>query len=136
MEKTRTSDGFIISDPITDLEDRFPRKELLALEYFTKYRRGYYEQRELGVQVNDRNSHNLLKFLAYEGIIRSVRLGRAECRCRFGGLRNDHRSRRPAGPAIRNRVLSDSGGLTSYFGGGVHPSDTPVNAASLAESSS
>lgn len=123
MEKTRTSDGFIISDAITDLEDRFPLKELLALEYFTKYRSGYYNQRELGVQVNDRNYYNLLKFLAeiheyrvddakaiakrlrtggaewrnceaifaevivyryyvrlaYEGIIRSVRLGRAEC---------------------------------------------------------
>jgi hypothetical protein len=123
MEKTRTSDGFIISDAITDLEDRFPLKELLALEYFTKYRSVYYKQRELGVQVNGRNYYNLLKFLAeiheyrvddakaiakrlrtggaewrnceaifaevivyryyvrlaYEGIIRSVRLGRAEC---------------------------------------------------------
>jgi len=43
MENTRTSDGFIISDAITDLEDRFPLKELLALEYFTKYRRGYLQ---------------------------------------------------------------------------------------------
>src|SRR6266508_1338230 len=64
MENTRTSDGFIISDAITDLEDRFPLKELLALQYFTIYRRGYYKQRELGVQVNDRNYYNLLKFLA------------------------------------------------------------------------
>jgi len=38
MEKTGTSDGFIISDAITDLGDRFPLKELLALEYFIKYR--------------------------------------------------------------------------------------------------
>jgi len=32
MEKTHTSDGFIISDAITDLEDRFPLKELLIVE--------------------------------------------------------------------------------------------------------
>jgi hypothetical protein len=38
MEKNRTSDGFIISDAITDMEDRFPIKALLALEYFTKNR--------------------------------------------------------------------------------------------------
>lgn len=64
MEKDRTSDGFIISDAIMDMEDRFPFKELLALQYFTKYRGAYYKQRELGIQVDDRNYYNLLKFFA------------------------------------------------------------------------
>ena len=122
-QQNSATDGFIISDAITDLEAQFPLKELLAVDYFTKYRAAYYKQRELGVQVHVRNYYNLLKFLAdihayqvedakalakrlrtggldwrnceaifaeiivyryyvrlvYEGIVRSVRLGRTEC---------------------------------------------------------
>lgn len=33
---------FVVSDATTDLEQRFPLKELLALDYFQKYRHGYY----------------------------------------------------------------------------------------------
>lgn len=57
------TDDFVVSDAITDLEDRFPFKELLTVEYFKKYRAAYYKQRELGIQVHTRNYYNLLKFL-------------------------------------------------------------------------
>ena len=55
MQDTSGTDDFIISDAITDLEARFPFAELLAVEYFQKYRSAYYKQRELGVQVGDRS---------------------------------------------------------------------------------
>ena len=116
-------DHFVSSDGVTGLEDRFPLKELLALDYFVRQRRGYYRCQEEGWQRPLRNYYNLLEFLAdiheyrcddakafskafrtgaadwrnseavfaevivyryyvrlvYEGIIRSVRLGREEC---------------------------------------------------------
>jgi hypothetical protein len=123
MEQHKNADRFVISDAVTDLERRFPLKELLGVEYFKKYRLAYYKQRELGAQIGGRNYYNLLKFVAeiheyrpedakalgkrlrtdgsewrnceaifaeiivyryyvrlvYEGLIRSVRLGRSEC---------------------------------------------------------
>jgi Holliday junction resolvase-like predicted endonuclease len=116
-------DDFVVSDAITDVEQRFPLKELLALDYFQKYRHGYYRCQEEGWQRPPRNYYNLLQFLTeihehraddaktfakafrtgaadwrnseaafaevivcryyvrlvYEGIIRSVQLGREEC---------------------------------------------------------
>ena len=35
-------DDFIVSDAITDLEQAFPLKDLLALDFFSRYRDGYY----------------------------------------------------------------------------------------------
>lgn len=123
MEQQKNADRFVISDAVTDLERRFPMRELLGVEYLKKYRAAYYKQRELGAQIGTRNYYNLVKFIAeiheyrlddakalgkrlrtdgtewrnceaifaeiivyryylrlvYEGLIRSVRLGRAEC---------------------------------------------------------
>ncbi|MGD9923596.1 MAG: NADAR family protein [Pseudorhodoplanes sp.] len=114
---------FVITDGIADLEERFPLKDLLALEYFQKYRHGYYRCRDEGWQIPPRNYVNLLQCLndiheyrpedarsfakafrsgirdwrnseatfaeiivykhyvrlVYEGLVRSVRLGREEC---------------------------------------------------------
>jgi len=116
-------DDFDVSDAITDLEQAFPLKDLLALEYFSRHRDGYYRCREEGWQIPHRNYYNLLQYLreiyeyreqdartfakalrgsaadmpnsdaafaeiivyrhyirlVYEGIIKSVRLGRQEC---------------------------------------------------------
>ena len=54
---------FIVSDAITDLEQRFPLKDLLALDYFQKYRHWYYRCQNEGRQIHLRNYYNLLQFL-------------------------------------------------------------------------
>ncbi len=116
-------DDFVVSDAITDLEQAFPLKDLLVLDYFSRHREGYYRCYEEGWQVSPRNYYNLLQYLreiydyreedsrtfakalrgsaadmpnsdatfaeiivyryyirlAYEGIIKSVQLGRQEC---------------------------------------------------------
>jgi len=53
----------VVSDVITDLERRFPLSDLLALEYFHKYRHGYYRCKTEGWQIPPRNYFNLLQFL-------------------------------------------------------------------------
>lgn len=63
-EKGTVANDFVVDDAITDLERKFPLKDLLTLEYFQKYRHAYYRQRELGVQIHTRNYYNLLKFIA------------------------------------------------------------------------
>lgn len=57
------AEDFIVSDAITDSEQRFPLKDLLALDYFQKYRHGYYRCQEEGWQRPPRNYYNLLQFL-------------------------------------------------------------------------
>ena len=54
----------VVSDAITDLEERFPLRDLLALEYFQKYRHDYYRRREEGWQVPPRNYFHLLQYLS------------------------------------------------------------------------
>lgn len=54
---------FVITDAIDDLEAGFPLRELLGLEYFQKYRHGYYKCRNDGWQIPPRNYFNLLQFL-------------------------------------------------------------------------
>ena len=54
-------DDFVVSDAITDLEQAFPLKDLLTLNYFLRYRDGYYRCREEGWQVPPRNYCNLLR---------------------------------------------------------------------------
>lgn len=60
---TDRKDDFVVSDAITDLEQAFPLKDLLALDYFSRHRKGYYRCREEGWQVQPRNYYNLLQFL-------------------------------------------------------------------------
>ena len=55
---------FVVSDAITDLEQQFPVKDLLALDYFQKYRRYYYRCQNEGWQIPPRNYYKLLQFLA------------------------------------------------------------------------
>lgn len=62
-QQNSSTEGFVISDVITDLENRFPLKDILGVEYFKKYRAAYYEQREIGAQIHTRNYYNLLKFI-------------------------------------------------------------------------
>lgn len=117
------ANDFVITDSISDLEERFPLKDLLALDYFQKYRHGYYRCKDEGWQIPPRNYFKLLQCLndiheyrpddarsiakafrngikdwrnseatfaevivyrhyvrlVYEGLVRSVRLGREEC---------------------------------------------------------
>ena len=56
-------DDIVPSDPITSLEQRFPLKDLLPLDYFQKYRQEYYGRRDEGWQIPPRNYHNLLQYL-------------------------------------------------------------------------
>lgn len=56
-------EDFVVSDAVTDLEQRFPLKDLLALDYFKRYRDGYYRCREEGWKIQPRNYYNLLQFL-------------------------------------------------------------------------
>jgi len=56
-------DDFIVNDAITDLEQSFQLKDLLALDYFSRHRDGYYRCREEGWQVPPRNYYNLLQYL-------------------------------------------------------------------------
>jgi hypothetical protein len=56
-------DDFVVSDAVTDLEQAFPLKDLLALEYFSRHRDGYYRCREEGWQIPHRNYYNLLQYL-------------------------------------------------------------------------
>ena len=53
----------VVSDAITDLEERFPLRDLLELEYFRKYRHGYYRRRNEGWQIPPRNYFHLLQCL-------------------------------------------------------------------------
>jgi hypothetical protein len=62
MPNDSTSE-FIVSDAITDSEQRFPFKDLLSLDYFKRHRAGYYDCREHGWQIPKRNYYNLLTFL-------------------------------------------------------------------------
>lgn len=62
-EKGTVADDFVVDDAITDLERRFPLKDLLTLDYFQRYRHAYYRQREIGAQIQTRNYYNLLKFI-------------------------------------------------------------------------
>ena len=55
---------FVVSDAITDLEQQFPVKDLLALDYFQKYRHSYYRCHNEGRQIPPRNYYKLLQFLA------------------------------------------------------------------------
>ena len=55
---------FVVSDAITDLEQQFPVKDLLALDYFQKYRRCYYRCQNEGRQIPPRNYYKLLQFLS------------------------------------------------------------------------
>ena len=52
-----------ISDAVTDAERLFAVKDLLECEYFAKYRRGYYNARELGLLNPCRNYITLLTAL-------------------------------------------------------------------------
>lgn len=52
-----------IEDAVTDLERSFPIPSLLTLDYFSKYRSGYYDLRDNGFQIPPRNYFNLLKFI-------------------------------------------------------------------------
>jgi len=52
-----------VSDLVSDSEERFPFHDLLACEYFQKYRRGYYSAREHGLLNPFRNYVQLLTFL-------------------------------------------------------------------------
>jgi hypothetical protein len=54
---------FIVSDAITDVEQPFPFKDLLSLDYFKRHRAGYYDCREHGWQIPTRNYYNLLTYL-------------------------------------------------------------------------
>jgi hypothetical protein len=58
------SDKFKMSDAVTDLEESFPFKDLLVLDYFQRYRRAYYTFRNEGWQVQPRNYCNLLQYLS------------------------------------------------------------------------
>jgi len=42
---------------ITDLDQRFPLKELLALDYFQKYRHGYYPCQEDRIEYELQEGH-------------------------------------------------------------------------------
>jgi hypothetical protein len=53
----------IVEDIVSDCERRFAYPELLANDYFQKYRRGYYSSREQGLLSWHRNYVNLLTFL-------------------------------------------------------------------------
>ncbi|MFQ5585798.1 MAG: hypothetical protein ACE5GF_03130 [Thermodesulfobacteriota bacterium] len=53
-----------VTDAVDDLEAGFPHKELFDIEYFQKYRHGYYSQREQGYPIPPRNYLNLLRFLS------------------------------------------------------------------------
>jgi hypothetical protein len=53
----------IVEDIVTDCEKRFAFPGLLGIDYFQKYRRGYYSSRELGLLSKHRNYVNLLAYL-------------------------------------------------------------------------
>lgn len=53
----------IREDTVTDCERRFAFPDLLSIDYFQKYRKGYYSSRELGLLSKHRNYVNLLTFL-------------------------------------------------------------------------
>lgn len=62
MPNDSTSE-FTLSDAVTDLEHRFPFRELLSLDYFQRHRAGYYDCREHGWQIPRRNYYSLLTCL-------------------------------------------------------------------------
>lgn len=53
-----------MSDAITDFGQAFPLEDLLTLNYFLRYRDGYYSCREEGWHVPPRNYCNLLQYLS------------------------------------------------------------------------
>ena len=53
----------VIEDIVTDSEKRFVFPDLLGMNYFQKYRKGYYSSLELGLLSKHRNYVNLLTFL-------------------------------------------------------------------------
>jgi len=52
-----------VQDIVTDSEKRFPFPELLGVDYFQKYRRGYYSSRNQGLLNPHRNYVKLLTYL-------------------------------------------------------------------------
>jgi hypothetical protein len=62
-ETPEPPDDFKVSDAVSQLEDRFPFKDLLSLDYFRRYRKGYYDLRQHGWQVPLRNYCTLLEYL-------------------------------------------------------------------------
>jgi hypothetical protein len=54
---------FVISDTVTDHEERFALNDLLKCDYFKKYRAGYYGAREAGCLNRYRNYVTLLENL-------------------------------------------------------------------------
>jgi hypothetical protein len=54
---------FITSDIVTDSEDQFALKELLACDYLMKHCKDYYKARDQGVLNRYRNYVTLLEYL-------------------------------------------------------------------------
>lgn len=53
----------IVEDIVSDCEKRFVYPDLLVIDYFQKYRKGYYSSLELGLLNRYRNYVNLLTFI-------------------------------------------------------------------------
>jgi hypothetical protein len=60
-ETERDSDGFIMSDVVTDHEDQLALPDLLNCDYFRRHREHYYASREAGCLNRHRNYVTLLE---------------------------------------------------------------------------